>query len=154
MIFCLLWLISLSMTIISSNICFFSFLSFPSLGLVISYTLVGRRSGKQRKRWMASPTQWTWVWVNSGSWCCTGRSGVLRFMGSQRVGHDWATKLTDWHFSLLNAIMKIMDIPLWFCSIFSFLYSIFVISIDQSLNSLIVSLSAVTLAPTMTWTVE
>ena len=43
--------------------------------------------------WMASPTQWTWVWVNSGSWWWTGRPGVLWFMGSQRVGHDWATEL-------------------------------------------------------------
>ena len=40
-----------------------------------------------------SPTQWTWVWVDSGSWWWTGRPGVLRFMGSQRVGHNWATKL-------------------------------------------------------------
>ena len=43
--------------------------------------------------WMASPTQWTWVWVNSRSCWWTGRLGVLQFMGSQRVGHDWATKL-------------------------------------------------------------
>ena len=43
--------------------------------------------------WMASPTQWTWVWVDSGSWWWTGRPGVLRFMGSQRVRHDWATEL-------------------------------------------------------------
>ena len=43
--------------------------------------------------WMASPTRWTWVWVNSGNWWWTGRPGVLWFMGSQRVGHDWATKL-------------------------------------------------------------
>ena len=43
--------------------------------------------------WMASPTQWTWVWINSGSWWWTGRPGVLRFMGLQRVGHDWATEL-------------------------------------------------------------
>ena len=43
--------------------------------------------------WMASPTQWTWVWVNSGRWWWTGRPGVLRFTGSQRVGHDWATEL-------------------------------------------------------------
>ena len=43
--------------------------------------------------WMASLTQWTWVWVNSGSWWWTGRPGVLGFMGSQRVGHDWATEL-------------------------------------------------------------
>ena len=43
--------------------------------------------------WMASLTQWTWVWVNSGSWWWTARPGVLRFMGSQRVGHDWVTEL-------------------------------------------------------------
>ena len=43
--------------------------------------------------WMVSLTQWTWVWVNSGSWWWTGRPGVLQFMGSQRVGHDWATEL-------------------------------------------------------------
>ena len=43
--------------------------------------------------WMASLTQWTWVWVNSGSWWWTGRPGMLRFMGLQRVGHDWATDL-------------------------------------------------------------
>ena len=42
---------------------------------------------------MASLTQWTWIWVNSGSWWWTGRPGVLRFMGSQRVGQDWATEL-------------------------------------------------------------
>ena len=49
--------------------------------------------------WMASPTRWTWVWVNSGRWWWTERPGVLRFMGSQRVGHDWATEL-NWR--LLN----------------------------------------------------
>ena len=43
--------------------------------------------------WMASPTRWTWVCVNSGRWWWIGRAGVLRFMGSQRVGHDWATEL-------------------------------------------------------------
>ena len=43
--------------------------------------------------WMASLTRWTGVWVNSGSWWWTGRPGVLRFMGSQRVRHDWATEL-------------------------------------------------------------
>ena len=39
--------------------------------------------------WMASLTRWTWVWVNSRSWWWTGRPGMLRFMGSHRVGHDW-----------------------------------------------------------------
>ena len=43
--------------------------------------------------WMASLTQWMWIWVNSGSWWWTGRPGVLRFVGSQRVGHDWVTEL-------------------------------------------------------------
>ena len=43
--------------------------------------------------WLASLTQWAWVWVNSRSWWWTGRPGVLRFMGSQRLGHDWATEL-------------------------------------------------------------
>ena len=43
--------------------------------------------------WTASLTRWTWVSVNSGSWWWTGRPGVLRFMGSQRVGHGWATDL-------------------------------------------------------------
>ena len=33
--------------------------------------------------WMASPTRWAWVWVNSGSLWLTGRPGVLRFMGSK-----------------------------------------------------------------------
>ena len=42
---------------------------------------------------MASPTLCTWVCVNSGSWWWTGRPGVLQFLGSQRVGYDWATEL-------------------------------------------------------------
>ena len=56
----------------------------------------GRGDDRGWDGWMASPTRWTWVWVNSGSWWWTGRPGVLRFMGSQRVRHDWATELTDW----------------------------------------------------------
>ena len=43
--------------------------------------------------WMALLTQWTWVWVNSGSWWWTGRPGVLQSMESQRVRHDWVTEL-------------------------------------------------------------
>ena len=41
---------------------------------------------------MASLTQWTWVWANSGTQRRTGKPGVLQFMGSQRVGHDLATE--------------------------------------------------------------
>ena len=43
--------------------------------------------------WIASPTRWAWVWVDSGSWWWTGRPGMLRFMGSKRVRCDWATEL-------------------------------------------------------------
>ena len=51
-----------------------------------------RRRRQQRMRWLDGIT---WVWVNSGSWWWTGRPGVLRFMGSQRVGHDWAAERTE-----------------------------------------------------------
>ena len=53
--------------------------------------------------WMASATQWTWVWVNSGSCWWTGIPGLLQSTGSQRVGHDWATKL-NWILSNLDFI--------------------------------------------------
>ena len=43
--------------------------------------------------WMASPTQWVWVWVTPRSWWRTGRPGMLQLMGSQRVGHDWETEM-------------------------------------------------------------
>ena len=52
--------------------------------------------------WMASLTQWKWVWVNSGNWWWTGRPGVLQSMGSQRVGHDWVTEL-NWTLKLLQS---------------------------------------------------
>ena len=55
---------------------------------------VRRRRGRQRIRWLdGTLTRWTWVWVKSGSSWWTGRPGVLWFMGSQRVGHDWAAEL-------------------------------------------------------------
>ena len=44
--------------------------------------------------WMASPTQWTWISVNSGCWWWTGRPDVLQFMGSQRVG-QWMSNWTE-----------------------------------------------------------
>ena len=54
---------------------------------------VGEADGRGWDGLMSSPTQWTWVWINSRSWWWTGRSGVVWFMGSQRVRHDWATGL-------------------------------------------------------------
>ena len=52
--------------------------------------------------WMASPTRWTWVWASSRSWWWTGRPGVLQSMGSQRVRHNWATKL-NWTYKHVPA---------------------------------------------------
>ena len=53
----------------------------------------GDRGDRVWDGWMASPTQWTWFWVNSGSWWWIGKPGILQSMGSQRVGRDWATEL-------------------------------------------------------------
>ena len=62
--------------------------------------ILGKIEGKGEDRgwdgWMASPTQWTWVWVNSGSWWWMGRPVVPQSMGSQRVIHDWMTEL-NWN---------------------------------------------------------
>ena len=62
--------------------------------------------------WMASPIQWTWVSVNSESWWWTGRPSVLWFIGSQRVGHDWTTELTELIFDVTISqtfcVMKIL----------------------------------------------
>ena len=45
--------------------------------------------------WMASLTQWTWVWISSRSWWWTGNPGLLQSMALQRVGHGWATELNQ-----------------------------------------------------------
>ena len=71
--------------------------------------------------WMASLTRWMWVWVNSGRRWWTGRPGVLRFMGSQRVEHDWPTEMnwTDCHKIFLAAYhciesCRYLKCNLWF----------------------------------------
>ena len=57
----------------------------------------GEVDGRGWDSWMALPTWYTWVWVGSGSWWCTGKPGVLQSMGSQRAGHDWVTELNWTH---------------------------------------------------------
>ena len=80
--------------------------------LIGKYPDAGRDWGQEEKRTtedeMASPIQWAWVWVNSRSWWWTGRPVVLRFMGSQRVGHDWATELnrTELKDSFLGSLSR------------------------------------------------
>ena len=60
---------------------------------VSNTSLAGWFSCCRLNTWLRAGTQWTWVSINSGSWWWTGRPGVLWFMGSQRVGHDWASEL-------------------------------------------------------------
>ena len=66
-------------------------------------------------------TQWTWVWVNSRSWWWTGKPDVLQFMESQRVGHDWVTKL-NWtliHENIVIKIYRILNKEFWICDFIS-----------------------------------
>ena len=64
--------------------------------------------------WMASPTQWTGAWVNSGSWWWIGRPGGLQSMGSQRVGHNWATELNWTCFTIGNiTLIVLQNVWLW-----------------------------------------
>ena len=69
----------------------------------------GEEDNREWDGWMASPIRWTLVWVNSRSWWWTGRPGMLQFMGSQRVGHDWATELnwTEWP-KIIFIIMSVL----------------------------------------------
>ena len=70
--------------------------------------MLGKIEGRRRRGWQrmrcldASPTQWTWVCASSRRWWRTGKPGVLPSMGSQIVGHDWATEqqsgVSSFHF--------------------------------------------------------
>ena len=64
--------------------------------------------------WMASPAQWTMVWVDSRSWCWTERPGVLKFIGLQRVRYDWATEL-NWR---------------WLCYLYIYFYFVFILDMS------------------------
>ena len=68
---------------------------------------------RQKEKGMASPTWWTWAWVSSRSWWWTGKPGMLQSMGSQRVGHDWATEL-NWMCAPMQILLCYMaDNYLW-----------------------------------------
>ena len=62
----------------------------PDAGIKLK---AGEGDGRGWDGWMASLTRWTWVWASSRNWWWTGKPGMLQSMGSQRVGHDWATEL-------------------------------------------------------------
>ena len=77
--------------------------------LMLAKTEDGRRRGWQRMRWLNGITDsMNIVWVNSGSWWWTGWPDVLQSMGSQRVRHDWATKL-NWTDTLSRVNMEIFN---------------------------------------------
>ena len=65
----------------------------------------GEGDGRGWDAWMASPTLWTWVWVGSGRWWWTGKPGVLKSMGLQRVRRDWATELKVLTCSFLSPLI-------------------------------------------------
>ena len=56
---------------------------------------------------MASPTQWPWVWISSGSWWWTGKPGMLQSRGLQRVGHNWVTEL-NWHIYIVRLLYNVV----------------------------------------------
>ena len=64
-----------------------------SLENTLMLKMLGERDDRGWDGWMALPTQWTWVWVSSGSWWWRGKPSVLQSMGLQRVGHGWAIEL-------------------------------------------------------------
>ena len=79
---------------------------------LIRQTFVGREEGNDRG-WdgcMVSLTQWTWVWVNSRSWWCTGRPGMLQSIGWRRVRHDWATELNWTEQNKQNQLTQVIDL--------------------------------------------
>ena len=92
------WFVTLSIfsSVCRSSVCLLwkNAYSGPLPIFKLDFLIYGAGEGDDRgwDGWMASLTQWMWVWVNSGSWWWTGRPGMLWFMGLQRVRHDWATE--------------------------------------------------------------
>ena len=76
--------------------------------------MLGKIEGKRRRRgwdgWMASPTQWIWIWASYERWWRTGKPDVLQSMRLQRVGHDWdwTTKTKSWDVHLMIKLENTM----------------------------------------------
>ena len=83
----------------------------------------GEGDDRESDGWMASPTWWAWIWASSGSWWWTGKPGVLQSMGSQRVGHDWATELHwSWFIMLLISTLQQSDSVIYINILFHILF--------------------------------
>ena len=86
----------------------------------LSFPLWGMGRGEKNKVGLqnASLTRWPWVWINSRSWWWTGRPGMLRSMGSQRVRHDWATELSWTKWLVPPLLVSSLDSPPIHCIFF------------------------------------
>ena len=78
--------------------------------------------------WMTSPTQWTWLWINSRSLWLTGKPSLLLFMCLQRVRHDWVTEL-NWSlsFNFLYALSSKQS-STWWCHLWMSFLLIYLLS--------------------------
>ena len=77
----------------------------------------GEGDDRGRDGWMASPTQPTWVWTNSGRWWRTGKPGMLQSMGLQRVGHDWVTEQQQQQRKIIELMTELENIFLYALSL-------------------------------------
>ena len=97
-------------------------LKLPYFGYLMQRTdklektlMLGKIEGRMRKDnrvqdgWMASPTQWTWLWATSGRWWRTGKPGMLQSIGPQRVRHDWTTEL-KWASGIFSLFQYLQEI--------------------------------------------
>ena len=108
--------------------------------LIRKTLMLGKIEGRRRRDdrgwdgWVGSPTQWTWVWANSGSWWWTGKPGVLQSMGSQRVKHEWVSEQQmRWYFIVVLICISLRLVVL---SIFSYNCWSFVCLFWKNVNSI------------------
>jgi len=86
----------------------------------------GERDHRGWDGWMASPSQRTWVWVNSKTWQWTGKPSVLQSMVSQRVRHNWVTELNwteAWNWKRVYFLWLFHDFTMW---LLAFFFSLFI----------------------------
>ena len=114
--------------------------------------MLGKIEGKRRRGdrgwdgWMASLTQWTWVWVNSGRWWRTGKPGVLQLMGSPRVGHEQQ----HWCYTfLLNFVCLFSSYKTSFPFIYYDIHLLVLLSERHILNILALFLSNMVIFPSL-----
>ena len=91
---CFLIVTSFYMEVLQVHLCRVLKFKIKPADLLLDFDVYSTQKGDDRgwDGWMTSPTQWTWVWAGSGRWWRTWNRGMLQSVGSQRVGHNWATE--------------------------------------------------------------